>query len=118
MEYSPEIIEFYHSPENPLNTDNVIVYANVTSSSPFLVKKVVLFIDNGTEIFAHDMYRYGDHPLQNRHEEDPSYNISNGPIYGYELGEFESGETLTYWIIAYDIANNSKRSYEKTLFIG
>ena len=116
-ECNPEIIEFYHRPENSSNIDNIIIYANVTSSSPFLVKKVILFFDNGTEILNHEMYRYGDHPIQNRHEEDPLYNILNGPVYGYELGEFESGETLTYWIVAYDTANNSNRSYEKTFFI-
>ena len=53
-------------------------------------------------------------PAQKGHEEDPLQNISNGPIYGYELGHFDSGETITYWIIAYDVANNSIESYEKS----
>jgi len=117
-EYSPDIIKFYHNPDNPSNKSNIIIYANVTSNSQFPVKKVVLYLDNGTEIYTNEMYQYGDNPIQERHIEDPLQNISNGPIYGYELGEFESGEKLTYWIEAYDIANNSNKSYEKTFSIG
>ena len=112
-EWSPEIIDFHHNPESPSNTSNVIIYANVTSIGPFDVKNVVLYCDNGTRINAYGMYRYGDKPVQKRHEEDPLQNTSNGPIYGYELGHFDSSETLTYRIIAHDVANNSIESYEK-----
>ena len=77
----------------------------------------LFYCDNGTKINAHEIYRYGDNPVQKRHEEDPLQNTSNGPIYGYELGHFDSGETLTYWIIAYDVANNSIESYEKSFTV-
>ena len=73
----------------------------------------LFYCDNGTRINAYEMYRYGNNPVQKRHEEDPLQNTSNGPIYGCELGHFDSSETLIYWIIAYDVANNSIESYEK-----
>jgi hypothetical protein len=56
------------------------------------------------------MYRYGDYPVQSRHEEDPLKNESNSPRYGTELGQFPTSITITYWIIATDTAHNSKQS--------
>ncbi|MHA1194425.1 MAG: hypothetical protein ACTSP9_19430, partial [Promethearchaeota archaeon] len=108
----------YHKPENPLNVSNVVLYANVTSSSPFDVKKVVLYCDNNIYIIKEFiMYRYGDNPIQNRHPEDPLSNETNGPIYGYGLGEFETGEIITYWIVAYDAANNNVKSEKKSFTV-
>jgi len=108
--WSPEINDIYHTPENATNVSNVVIYANVTDSSPFAIKRVVLFCDNGTIITEYVMYRYADNPVQGRHEEDPLKNESNEPIFGVELGQFSTGEIITYWIIAYDTANNSRIS--------
>jgi len=116
-EWEPQINDFYHKPENPLNVSNVVVYANVTSSSPFDVKKVVLYCDDGTEINSYEMYMYGENPVQSRHDEDPLKNESNNPIFGFELGQFSTGKTITYWIVAYDVANNSRSSCEKSFTI-
>ena len=56
------------------------------------------------------MYRYGDFPIQTRHEEDPLFNLSNTPLYGKELGQFLSGQVITYWVVAVDTARNTKQS--------
>ncbi len=116
-EWEPQINDFYHKPENPLNVSNVVVYANVTSSSPFDVKTVVLYCDDGTKINSYEMYRYGENPVQSRHDEDPLKHESNNPIFGFELGQFSTGKTITYWIVAYDAANNSRPSCEKSFTI-
>jgi len=112
-EWEPKIIDLYHKPDKPLNISNVIVFANVTSSSPFDVKKIVLYCDDGAEINAYEMYMYGKNPVQSRHDEDPLKNESNNPIFGFELGQFLTDKTITYWIVAYDAANNSISSREK-----
>jgi len=116
-EWRPQINDFYHKPEDPLNISNVILYANVTSSSHFDVKKVVLYCDDGNEINSYEIYIYGKNPVQSRHDEDPLKNESNNPIFGIELGQFSTGKTITYWIVAYDVANNSRSSYEKSFTI-
>ena len=116
--WGPQINNFYHKPENPTNVSNVVIYANVTKASPFDIKRVVLYCDNNTEINSYEMYRYGDNPVQERHEEDPLFNESNEPIFGFELGQFSIGEAITYWIVPYDAANNSKQSEEKSFIVG
>jgi len=63
------------------------------------------------------MFRYGDNPVQDRHEEDPLFGELNKPIYGVELGQFPNNELVTYWIVAYDDANNSITSSEKSFNI-
>jgi hypothetical protein len=116
--WGPQINNFYHKPENPTNVSNVIIYANVTNASPFDIKRVVLYCDNDTEINSYKMYRYGDNPVQERHEEDPLFNESNEPIFGFELGQFSTEENITYWIVSYDAANNSEQSEEKSFIVG
>ena len=64
------------------------------------------------------MYRYAENPVQSRHEEDPLKNESNDPIFGVELGQFSTDEIITYWIVAYDTANNSQTSDEKFFTVG
>ena len=76
----------YHTPGNPGNRSNVIVYADATEGSPFFIQKVILFWDNGIVIKSKEMYRYGDHPVQDRYEEDPLKNESNNPVFGLEFG--------------------------------
>jgi hypothetical protein len=56
------------------------------------------------------MYRYALYPVQSRHEEDPLRNQSNDPIFGIELGQFPTDQTITYWIVASDTAQNKKQS--------
>ena len=116
--WGPQINSFYHKPENPTNISNIAIYANVTKASPFDIKRVVLYCDNDTEINSYEMYRYGDNPVQGRHEEDPLFNESNEPIFGFELGQFSTGEIITYWIVSYDAADNSKQSEEKSFMVG
>ena len=116
-DWGPEIFEFYHIPEYPINTSNVIIYANVTMASPFTIKSVFLYYTNGTEVKSYNMYEYASNPVQDRHEEDPLIDEPNDPIYGFELGQFETGEEITYWIVAYDTANNSIISNEKSFMI-
>jgi hypothetical protein len=117
-EWGPQINSFYHKPENPTNISNIVIYANVTKASPFDIKRVILYCDNDTEIKSYEMYRYGDNPVQGRHEEDPLFNESNEPIFGFELGQFSTGEIITYWIVSYDVADNSKQSEEKSFIVG
>jgi hypothetical protein len=108
--WSPQINIFYHVPTNLTNTSNVIIYANVTVTGPFAINNIILYCNNGTDTTSHTMYRYGDFPIQSRHEEDPLINQSNDPIYGIELGQFSTGQTITYWIVASDTAQNKKQS--------
>ncbi|MCD6410979.1 MAG: hypothetical protein J7L20_00925 [Thermoplasmata archaeon] len=114
-EWGPVISDVYHYPSSPSNESNVIVYANVSCNSPFGIDRVILYIDDGRCITSKVMYRYGDNPVQNRSEEDPLKNISNSPRYGVELGQLPSGSKITYWVVAYDKANNSASSEKKIL---
>ena len=110
--WGPTITSVFYLPVQPTNTSNVIIYANVTTGISFALKNVILLYDNGTGITEQKMYRYGDFPIQDRHEEDPLNNQSNAPLYGLELGQLPSGTTITYWITAYDTANNVQLSDE------
>jgi hypothetical protein len=56
------------------------------------------------------MFRYGDFPPQDRHKEDNIQDIPNNPIYGFELGKFQTGTIMSCWIETYDTANNKKIS--------
>ncbi|MBE3137920.1 MAG: hypothetical protein IMZ43_11110 [Thermoplasmata archaeon] len=108
--WGPQINTFYHVPANLTNTSNVIIYANVTVTGPFAINTIVLYCNNGTDTTSSTMYRYGDFPIQSRHEEDPLINQSNDPVFGIELGQFSTGQTITYWIVASDTAQNKKQS--------
>jgi hypothetical protein len=108
--WGPQILQLYDCPEHPTNTSNMIIYANVTTTSPFAIQTIVLFCNNGSGISSYEMYHYGDYPVQSRHEEDPLQNQSNSPLYGVELGQFPTGTTITYWVIASDTAHNTKQS--------
>ena len=94
-----------------------MIYANVTEGSPFDIKRVVLIWNNGTNDKLSEMFRYADRPVQKRHEEDPLKNQSNDPIYGIELGQFPTNTTISYCIKAFDTANNSVISIEKSFSI-
>jgi hypothetical protein len=109
----PNINNFYHKPDIPTNTSNVIIYANVTKNGPFNIHRIVLYWENNTIIKEKNMFRYADNPVQDRHEEDPLKNQSNEPIYGFELGQFPTDTNITYWIVAYDTANNQGVSSKK-----
>jgi len=109
-QWGPQINQLYHLPANLTNTSNVVVYANMSTTGPFALDRVILYCDDGTNTTVYDMYRYGDHPVQSRHEEDPLRNQSNPPIYGRELGQFPAGTTISYWIVAIDTAHNAKQS--------
>ncbi len=104
--WGPEIFNVYHNPVDANNQSNIILYAEVGTSSPFSIKKVVAFWDNKKTIEKHEMYSYGNNPIQDRHEEDPLKNLSNEPIYGLELGQFLNDTSVEYWIGAFDTADN------------
>jgi hypothetical protein len=108
--WGPQINTFYHVPTNLTNTSNVIIYANVTVTGPFAIHNVILYCKNGIDTASYPMYRYADFPLQSRHEEDPLLNQSNDPVFGIELGQFSTGQTITYWIVASDTAQNTQQS--------
>jgi len=108
--WGPQIINLYHAPAALTNTSNVIIYANVTTTGPFTIKNIILFCDNGTDTTSYQLYRYGDYPVQGRHEEDPLRNQSNAPLFGRGLGQFSTGQTVTYWIVATDTAQNKGQS--------
>ena len=108
--WGPQIEMISHSPSTPSNTSNVIIYADVTTTAPFAVHYVILYCDNGTDTMSYQMYRYGQSPVQSRHEEDPLRNQSNNPIFGIELGQFPTGQIITYWIVAVDTAYNTRQS--------
>jgi len=115
--WHPQINEIYHLPEQVSNMSNLIIYANVTAGSPFSVKKVLLYCDNGTTVNEYTMFGYAQQPQHGRHEEDPLYNQSNAPVYGKELGQFASGSMITYWVAAYDSAQNVYVSDEKMVVV-
>ena len=108
--WGPQINTFSHVPTNLTNTSNVIIYANVTATGPFALHNIILYCNNGINTMSYEMYRYGQYPIQSRHEEDPLRNQSNNPIFGVELGQFSTGQTITYWIVASDTAQNTKQS--------
>jgi hypothetical protein len=105
--WGPIIIILYHKPLSPFNMSNIIIYADVNCTSPFSIQKIVAFWDDGSEVKSSEMWEYGNHPIQERHEEDPLKHLPNKPIYGLELGQFSSDTKLNYWIEAYDTANNN-----------
>lgn len=108
--FKPSINSLFIKPENPTNTSNIKIYSNVTTESPFSIKKVIIYYDNGSGPIRKEMFRYGDFPPQERHIEDDIQNIPNDPIYGIELGNFRTGENITYWIEVFDTANNTNKS--------
>jgi hypothetical protein len=116
-DWKPHINNLSHIPRNATNTSNIIISANVTSTSPFALKQIVLYWNDSITTHSSVMYRYGDNPVQSRHEEDPLKNESNQPVFGYELGQFPKNTTLTYWVIAYDTANNAMMSDKQSFTI-
>ena len=113
-EWHPTINSLFITPENPTNISNIFIFSNVTTDSPFSIRKVIIFYDNGTGCIKNKMFRYGDFPPQARHIEDNIQNISNNPIFGLELGKFQTGELISCWIEAFDTANNREKTYSKT----
>ncbi len=114
---SIKINEVFHRPLNPSNTSNIFIYANISSSGPFDTKKVIVYLNDSYSFTSHLMYEYGTNPIQTRHEEDTLYNQPNSPLFGFEIGEFSSGETLRYFVVATDSANNTVKSEELSLSI-
>ena len=108
--WGPQINSCSYYPTNLTNTSNVIIYANVTSTGPFAIRNITLFCYDGTSTVSYKMYRYGDNPVQSRHEEDPFFNQSNGPLFGVELGQFSTGQNIGFWIVAIDTAGNRIQS--------
>jgi hypothetical protein len=108
--WGPLIQSIVYSPTNLTNTSNVIIYANVTSTGPFAIQTLTLYCDDGRDTVSHEMYRYAQYPIQDRHEEDPLFNQSNAPLFGVELGQFPSGQSIGFWIVAVDTAQNRIQS--------
>ena len=112
-EWGPLINDVFYCPKEPTNESNIVVYANITKGSPFSIKKVE--VDVNSEIMR--MYSYGNNPVQDRHEEDPLKNESNSPLYGIELGQFESNSTIKFVVRAFDTANNMAISKEMVIHV-
>ena len=115
--WKPQINTFYHTPTNPTNTSNILIYANVTSTSPYPIKHVILILKNNTTQQKMNFFHYATNPIQDRHEEDPLQNQTNQPIYGLELGQLPANQTIIYQIKAIDLANNAILSDEKQITI-
>jgi len=115
--WKPYINNVSYTPLKPDNKSIIVVYANVTGDKLYPVKKVLIhWIYNSTERIE-EMERYADNPPQSRHQEDPLRNQSNKPIYGYELGVFKTGETIEYWIEAWDYAMNKIASDKQIITV-
>jgi hypothetical protein len=110
IEYRPIINSLFIYPQNPTNASNIIVYSNVTSESLFSIKEVIIYYMKSNNVTQNKMFRYGDFPPQERHIEDDIQDISNDPIYGIELGKFETGDIISFWIEAVNSANNKNIS--------
>jgi hypothetical protein len=108
--WGPQIQAIAHSPTTPTNTSNMIISADVTTTAPFALNNIILYCNNGTATLSYEMYRYGQYPIQSRHEEDPLKNQSNNPVFGVELGQFPTGQTISYWVVAVDTAQNTQQS--------
>ncbi len=108
--WSPTINQVIQLPQNPVNTSNVVIEANVTMGSPYELRSVILWYSDGVTTLSCMMYRYADNPVQARHEEDPLRNQSNLPVFGCELGQFPAGTTISYWVVAADTAANAQQS--------
>lgn len=109
-DWLPHIESLSYAPANPTNASNMIIYANVTATGPFSIDQVILYCYNGSDTVSYEMYRYGENPVQNRHEEDPLRNQSNTPRFGIELGQYPTGQTIGFWIVARDTAHNTIQS--------
>jgi hypothetical protein len=111
--WGPQINWVVHQPAvNISAASNVIVYANITATSPFRINHVLIHVDNGSAFWVKSLFRYGEYPEQSRHPEDPRQNESNEPRFGIELGQFMVNETIRYVIEAFDSANNAISSSE------
>jgi hypothetical protein len=109
-DWHPQITSLSYTPTNPTNSSNMIICTNVTATGPFAIDQVILYCYNGSDTVSYEMYRYGENPVQSRHEEDPLRNRSNAPRFGIELGQFPTGQMIGFWIVARDTAHNSVQS--------
>jgi hypothetical protein len=116
--WGPLINLVLQSPRAPVNTSNILFQANVTVGSPFALASVILWYSDGVSTQSATMYRYADFPVQSRHAEDPLRNLSNLPVYGCELGQFPSGTTVSYWVVACDTAGNQRQSEAGSFAVG
>jgi hypothetical protein len=115
--WGPIINSFYNKPEQINNQSNVIIFADLSCSSPFGLKSVAVKWNDGFESYSKNMFRYADNPVQDRHEEDILKDQPNDPIFGLELGQFYSGSIIFYHIEAVDYANNVAISDENSFII-
>jgi len=97
------INEFFLNTQNITNTTHIIVYANCTAANHTITSVELWYHKNGTSSWHREqMFCYANHPVQERHEEDPLFNQTNGPIYGFELGVFETDENISLYVKAKD----------------
>lgn len=115
--WGPQINSLTLLPENLSNLSNVILWVNVSQGSPYQTSWVKLHSILIGKESVQDLYRYGDFPVQTRHEEDPLRNESNLPVWGCELGQFPAETTVIYWIVARDSAGNTAASEPRTFTI-
>ncbi|MBS3748529.1 MAG: hypothetical protein KGY67_02380 [Candidatus Thermoplasmatota archaeon] len=108
--HNPSINTITWSPKNPTNETTVSMYTNITTDSMFPLKKAMVEYQIKQNIFSKTLFEYAQHPIQQRHLEDPKKNQTNQPVYGCELGRFPTNETITIRIIAIDVAHNREVS--------
>jgi hypothetical protein len=99
----PKIIEHWHELKPQDEWTQVIVYADVTTSSEFSNEYITVFYQKNETVYKRPMFLYASHPVLDRHDEDPYLDQSNDPIHGCLLGDFIKGEEITYWIKATNV---------------
>lgn len=105
-------------PKQPNNKSSIRILTNISTNDSFPLKKATLqYKTNNYSLQSLQLYEYANNPIQTRHSEDPKINITNQPVYGRDLGKFQTNTTLSFRIITVDIANNKEISEWKTIQI-
>lgn len=97
------INEFFLNTQNITNQTHIIVYANCTATN-YTITSVELWYHKyeTSNWLCEQMFAYANHPVQERHVEDPLFNQTNYPIYGFELGVFDTDENISLYVKAKD----------------
>jgi len=87
------------------NWSTITITANGKASSIYPLKEMNIHYIQDESEFVKKMFIYGINPEIDRHIEDPYVNISNQPMYGCFLGDFDQEDVIEYWIEAIDVSN-------------
>lgn len=116
-EFIPVINSISHTQGPISNTTNVIVLVNITSNDHFPVKHAMLSIRTASDNRSIPLYQYATDPILPRHSEDPFSMVQNTPIFGCELGVFQSDETVWYSVHVVDVGDRFVESEERSFTV-